>query len=174
MSFIAGAYTISWDTDSSFANGTSLGQTRDGIEVEEPGITGEPITGDNYGPNLWQDGVLLPGNFFISCTCLEYDAVGIRKLLSQPYWDGSTLQTTVVSGVPGLPGQLWSSLAKKMVLTRVSGTIASPTTRKIYRALLAPNFPIKYLMSPRHRTVPIRFLCLPETVNNVNRVWVDA
>jgi len=172
LSFITGQYTLTYD-------GYSLGQADNGFETEEPGMSGEKITGDNLGPYATQDGVYLPGDYFLSFTSLEYNAAGIRRLLSQPYVAQNatgTLITPGVSGVAGLPGQLWSSLAKVLVLTKVNQGVLNATplvTRTCHAAILAPNFPIRYLMSPRHRKVPIRFQLLPTTVSNVLRYWTD-
>lgn len=174
MSFISGAFSVTWNSE-------SLGQVENGFEVEEPGMgAGEAIRGDNLGPYADQDGVYLPGNYYISCTLLEYNATAVRKLLSQPYVAQNatgTLITPGVSGVPGLPGQLWSSLAKVLVFTKANQGVLNATplvTRTCHAAILAPNFPIRYLMSPRHRKVPIRFQLLPTTVSNVLRYWTDA
>ena len=168
MSFVAGSYSVTW-------NGTALGQMENGFEVEEPGLgPGEPIRGDNLGPGADQDGIYLPGNYYISCSSLEYDAAGLRALLSQPYVTGGSLQSTPLSGVPGLPGQTWLSLAKELVLTRATGTVCLPISRTCHKAILAPNFPIRYLMSPRHRKVPIRFQLLPSTVSSIVRYWTDV
>jgi len=173
MSFLAGAYSVQW-------NSLSLGQTENGIEFSEPGFSGEPIRGDNLGPNADQDGVFLPGNAYCDMVLLEYNAAALRSLVSQPYVAQNatgTLITPGVSGVAGLPGQLWTSLAKVLVLTKVNQGVLNATplvSRTCHAAILAPNFPIRYLMSPRHRKVPIRFQLLPTTVSNVLRYWTDA
>lgn len=167
MSFVAGSYVVTFD-------GSTLGQATDGYEIEESPNAGEGIRGDSMGPSADQDGVYLPGNCYLSCTLMEYDAAALRKFASFPYWNGSALQTTGVAGVPGLAGQLWSSFAKVLVLTRSSGTVASPTTRTCHSAILAPNFPIKYLMSPRHRKIPVRFQLLPTIQSSILRYFTDA
>lgn len=164
MGFIAGGYTVSY-------GGSTLGQMKNGFEMEEPGTgPSEMVVGDALGPYADQDGVYLPGNCYISCEALDYDAAGLRALVS--LYAGST------AGRIGTPGVLLSSQFGSptvLVLTKVSGTGALPaTTRTANRAILAPNFPIRYLMSPRHRTVPIRFQLLPYSSGGNNVHFIDV
>ena len=171
MSFIAGAYTATW-------NGNSIGQIENGYDIEEPGAgASEMIRGDNLGPGCDQDGVYLPGNMYVSCVLLEYDATALNELIRYPYLatNGGSLQTTRSPGAIGYPGQLLSGLYKALVLTKVAGTNATPTTTRIFHlAGLAPNFPIRYLMAPRHRKVPIRFQILPSVQSNIYRHFTDV
>lgn len=161
MSFIAGAYQVQW-------NSQTLGQMKNGFEMEEPGTgPAEMITGDNLGPYCDQDGVFLPGNCYVSCEALEYDAAGLRALLSA-YAGG-------VAGRVGTPGVLLSTADQSLVLTKISGTGALPATTRTFGAVtLAPNFPIRYLMSPRHRTVPIRFQCFPYSSGGNTVYFIDV
>lgn len=160
MSFLAGAYTATW-------NGETIGQVENGFEVEEPGIgDSEMIRGDTLGPNADQDGVYQPGNYYVSCTLLDYDAAAMRAIISP---NGAT------AGVPGTPGYLLSALAYPLILTKVAGPNALPaTTRTYHKAIIAPGFPIRYLLAPRHRKVPIRFQMLPSVVSTVLRYFTDV
>lgn len=174
MSFISGAFSVTW-------NSLALGQVENGIDFSEPGMgASEMIRGDNCGIGCDQDGVFMPGNAYCDMVLLEYNAAGLRSLVSQPYVATNatgTLITPGVSGVVGLPGQLLSSLAKVLLLTKVNQGVLNATplvSRTCHAAILAPNFPIRYLMSPRHRKVPIRFQLLPTIVSNVLRYWTDA
>jgi hypothetical protein len=149
MSFIAGPYSAVW-------NSLAIGQTESGFEFTEPGIVGQPIVGDNFGPECHQDAVLSNGNAFITMVLNEYDAAAMRTILSP-------------SGVAGRlfpSGILATSIAKVLVLTRLSAsTTATPATRTANLAMLAPGQDITYLMSSGHRKVPIRFQLFPYLIS---------
>lgn len=149
MSFISGPYTISWD-------GSTIGQTEAGVEFTEPGIVGDPIVGDNFGPECHQDAVLSNGNCFASMVLNEYNVSAVRAILSP----SGTAGRLFPSGV------LATSIAKVLILTRASAsTTATPTTRTANLAMLAPGQDITYLMSSAHRKVPIRFQLFPYLVS---------
>lgn len=149
MSFIMGPYTITW-------NGSTLGQTQNGINFSEPGWgSGEPIIGDNLGPECHQDFVLGNGNCFATFICNEYDAAAMRAALSLSGTVGRLFQ----AGISAYAN------AKALVFTRTSSdTTAVPATRTCSKAILAPGQNIEYLMATAHRKVPLRFQLLPYVV----------
>lgn len=160
MSFIAGPYTITW-------GGVTLGQAERGIDFEEPGWgEGEPITGDDFGHECIQDYALGNGNAYASFVLNEYNAAAVRSLLSPSGTSGRLFQA----------GILATSLAAAMVFTRVSSsTTATPTTRTANKAILAPGQNVRYLMSTKHRKVPIRIQFLPYLVSTgIYAHWVDS
>lgn len=160
MTMIAGNYTVTYD-------GATLGQIKDGFEMEEPGIgTVEKITGDTYGPNAVQDGVTQGGNCFINFVLMEYDASKVRLLLSPG---------GVAAGAIVQPGLLISGLAKVLVLTKVSGPNALPaTTRTFQYSIIDDDSPIRYAMANRHRIIPIRMRILPFLNAGVRTYFIDV
>mgnify|MGYP003335116460 CR=1 FL=1 len=161
MGFIAGTYTVTW-------NSLTLGQFEDGFEFTEPGVgDSEDIRGDYFGQGADQDAVLLGGNCFIQGIMLEANAAALRNLLSK---DG-------VSGRAFVPGTLISSLWQPLVLTRYGdGSIvtATPATRTCARTHLVRSQQITYALKNKLRRVPIRFQVFPYVSGSNILYWVDS
>lgn len=155
MTAIAGGYTCTY-------NSLSVGQIEDGINLI-PDIYGEPIRGDNFGDTI-QDGVFRGADVYAEMTLIEYDLA----LLTAAFWPWSA---TFGKLDDGIVGKLWTALAKALVLTKVSGPNASPTSLTASKAILAPNFPVNLLFAPRLRRVPLRLLLLPYAVSSNNYVF---
>lgn len=143
MSFIAGPYTVTYDSN-------TIGIVEDAPSFEvTPAI--DPIVGDNMGDSV-QDGVYRGGNFFVDMVLQEYNQAG-GKAAFWPYH--------ATFGVIGVLGTLLSSYAKALVFTAVAGTTATPSTVTFTKAVLAPGFPVRTLWGTRLRNVPIRLQALP-------------
>lgn len=143
MTFIAGPYTATY-------NGQTIGIVQDGFELEIATEV-EKITGDNLGSSV-QDGVYLGGNAYISCVLEEFDATGVLAAF-WPY--------AASFGLMGQVGTLLTAYDAALVLTKISGTNASPTSLTAAQAILAPNYPLRMLFGSRLRRVPIQFQLLP-------------
>jgi len=160
MSSIAGPYTATF-------NSLGMGQIENGFTVQEPGFgQAEMIRGDNLGPGADQDGVTQGGNCYISFVLMEYNVSVLRGLISP----GS-------GGVPGVatpPGRLLSDYMYPLVLTKVSGSNATPSIRTFRYACLAPNNQIEYFMGNNKRFVPIRMQAFPYTLNGIVRYFEDT
>lgn len=66
--------------------------------------------------------------------------------------------------------------AASLVLTAVAGTLAAsagPSTRTATKAILAEDFPLRYLKGPILRETPIRMRLFPDDTTN-QRFWVDT
>lgn len=159
MSFIAGAFTATW-------NSLALGQMEDGYFLTDPAVgEAEMIRGDNAGPAADQDGVLLGGNCYLSCILLESNAAALATL----FYSGGT------SGLIRLSGTLISAIWQPLILTRVSsGLSATPATRTFARAHLAPGQNVTYIISPKLRRIPLRFQIFPSFSGVTPYYWTDT
>lgn len=164
MSFIAGGYTCSFDGD-------TVGQIEDGIEFEWV-FNGEVIKGDNLGDSM-QDGVYRGGDCFCSMTLTEYDQAKLLKAI----WPWSPAGAGAANfGRVGTVGVLATSAARTLILTKVIGPNASPTSITCTAngttggAILPFGFPIRLLLAPRLRRIPLRLQLLPYSSGS-NTVW---
>ncbi len=145
MSFIAGRYTAVW-------NSLSLGQTERGFDVGFQRFT-EPITGD-AGADTEQDGINRGADFDVIAQLLEYNAAAVATL------------TWPISGTAfdmGVIGVLDSSKWQSMIFTALAGTPAAstPATLTCARSILKPRFPVRLLLAPSLRKVPIAMKVYP-------------
>ena len=153
MTFIAGAYTVTY-------NAKALGQTADGIRMTYEVFKRE-ITGDAGGDTV-QDAVYRGARRGCSFRCMEANAAGLYDLL-YPYsatagneWELGVIGLLDVRGQGGVSA---AARAKQVVFTAVAGTSAAndgPATVTIPLAILAQRFPVEVLMAPDLREVPIR------------------
>lgn len=151
MAFIAGAYTVTY-------NSADIGQIENGIRLLwAPGE--EEITGDLLGDSV-QDGVYRGGNAWLELTMIEYNATGAGTA----FWPWSD-----TFGKAGTIGVLSSSLAKVLVLTKVSGPNATPASLTANLALPNGGQEISTLLAPRLRRVPVRYRLFPYTVSSTYR-----
>jgi len=161
MTFIAGAYSATF-------NAQAVGILEDGWELEQT-VQAEMIRGDNMGDTT-QDGVFRGGDCFISGVMREYDAAAFGAIAH--YWDSTIgqLGTPDAAGIVDNVGKLLSGLAKQLVLTAATGPNAVPATITADKAILAPGFPIRYILANRPRVIAIRFQLLPYT-SGTDVVW---
>lgn len=156
MSFIAGPFTIT-------LGGSAIGIVEDAPSLEiTPSV--DTIRGDDMGDSV-RDGVYRGGNCFVDMVLQEYNAAAAATAL-WPY---------AAEGVMGDVGDLLTDHDAALVFTKIAGTSALPaTTRTFTSAILAPNFPVRYLMGSRLRNVPIRFQCLPYDDSGTTRWFKDV
>ena len=149
---ISGPYTVTW-------NGTSLGVTEDGIELEHVTFV-EPVRGDNLGDSK-QDGVYRGGDVFVNFVLQEYSVANLALGPSNGKVWHPYHQTF---GTIGVVGNIQTNYSAPLVFTAVAGTPAAnqPTTVEIFSAILAENFPIRLLFAARHRKIPMRMQALPD------------
>lgn len=147
MSFIAGAFTVTY-------NANSVGQLANGLKLSHEFFK-RLITGDSFAETP-QDGVYRGGQMFIDFTMLEYNATGAQLA----FWPYSATIFTL-----GTVGRLdvGSSLAKSLVLTAVAGTTAAtvPATQTHLTSILREGFPVDVLYAPDLREVPISMRIYP-------------
>lgn len=142
--FIAGAYRPT-------IGAVSLGQIEDGFNFEYT-FTGEPIRGQNLGDSV-QDIVYRGGDCFIQFTAIEFSQAGLLSLL----WPWHATMGQV--GVVGILAN--NNKADVLVLTRVAGTPAYYATITAEEAILAPGYPVQWLLAPRLKKIPVRLQLLP-------------
>lgn len=119
MTFIAGAFTATWDAQ-------PIGSTEDGFEISYNRIQ-EEIRTDMYRGLL--DAVHQGIDMSIRMVLMEADFEALRHMI-WPFdhdWDGtqyeeSPANTITNTGQVGGTGQLISSLAKQLILTPCGGT----------------------------------------------------
>ena len=149
MSFIAGAYTVTWDS-------ATVGQIANGIRISHEFFK-RMITGDSYAETP-QDGVYRGGQMFAEMTLLEFNA-SKAQLAFWPY--SATIYTL------GTVGRLdvASALAKSLVLTAVAGTTAAtvPATQTHLTTILREGFPVELLYAPDLREVPLNMRIYPNS-----------
>jgi hypothetical protein len=143
---VAGGYRATW-------NGNSIGQVEEGFTLEYQ-FEGETIKGHNLGQSV-QDIVYQGGNVFLSGVLTEYGLAGLRAL-AWP-WAATFGKVGVVGTLAGR-----GSIAKQLVLTKVTGTNAYYSTITATLTILAPGFPISLLLAPKHKKVPFRLQILPD------------
>lgn len=150
--FTAGPYTATYGA-------ADLGITEDGFELEFM-YHAEEVRGDNLGDTV-QDLVYRGGSCFLSATFNEW-ATAVAALA-----DSYSTGVSPITGV--LMGNVAAPLNKSLVLTAVAGTSAAAAPATLTAALsgLAPNYPVRYLMAPRLRRLPVRFQVYPNSSN----VW---
>ena len=153
MSFIAGPYTWTFGTSGGPVGSVApLGVTEDGPSLEFSAQV-DPIIGDNLGGSM-QDGIYRGGDCFIDMVLQEYNAAGARFA----FYPWNTAFGTI-----GCVGALLSAYADQLVATPLNPTCTGAGTLVFtgFKAVLAPNFPIRILMGSRLRNVPIRMQLLP-------------
>ena len=159
MTFIAGQYTVTYDT---IGEGTpnTIGQIESGFTIEHF-QNKRLITGDNEGLTA-QDAVFQGHEVFIEFVLMEYrDASDTTRPVFWPYHANF--------GTQGVVGRLdvASSIALQLILTVVAGTTAAvaaaPTSLTAPRAILAEGFPVRMSLAPDLRDIPIRMRLYPNS-----------
>jgi hypothetical protein len=164
MTFVTGAYTATYNFQSTGA--LPIGQTEDSFELEFS-LNGDPIRGDNLGDTV-QDVINRGGDCFLSMVLIDWD----HALTSRIFWTPSATFGKYDIGYIGTlaAGQNPASTTPRstgvLTLTRVlTVTHSTPVTLTAYYAMLAPGFPVRTLLGPRLRRVPLRMQLLPEKVS---------
>jgi hypothetical protein len=170
MTFIAGAFTGTYNAALGGAGALSLGICEDGFELEEIHY-GEPIKGDNAGDAV-QDVVYRGRDVFLSAVFEECDLSGLMRCMN-PHVAQSALSD---QGRMGTVGMLHTNLAGILLLTAVAGTTAAtvPATLTAGKAILAPGQSMRRLLASRLRKVPIRFQLLPYVDSLITRHYLMA
>lgn len=148
MSFIAGAYTATW-------NSVDVGRTERGWNVEQD-YHQEAVIADSYG-DMWVDGVQQGVDTIVTCDFIEYDLLATAIYAQQ---GGAGLGNNKV-------GILLTSLAHPLVLTPVSGTTAASNgkTWTFPLAIITDN--VSILLSSKLRKGPLRWRCFPNLSSGV-------
>ena len=156
MAGLAG--TVSFGQYSATYDGNSIGLTEEPKRLQfSPNM--EPITSDIYGKDTLLDGVYAGGNVFVLLVLQEWTAA-IRVAL----WPWGTM------GDMGIVGRRVTDLAKQLVLTAVTGTVAAtvgPTTLTFPLAFPAAGNQIDIILGSQPRNIPLLFQCVP----NSSGVW---
>ena len=150
MTFIAGAFTAAH-------GGNTLGQIRDGFTVEWFSH-GQLITGDNFAQTP-QDTVHQGLEVFLEATLMEFNAVAAQGLM----WP---FHATFGRGP--VIGSLGSDISySSLVFTAVTGTPADTleNTWTFAQPKLAEGFPMRIIMQPALREVPLRLRIFPDSSN---------
>lgn len=149
MAYIAGAFTVTY-------GGSTLGEAQEGFTLEHF-VNKQLITGDNEARTP-QDAVYQGSEVFVEMVLNEWNASGVASAM-WPY-NGTR-------GDNGTVGVLDSATWGALVLTSVSGTSANGLSSEqqftANQAILAENFPVRVLLSPTLRTVPLRFRLYPSS-----------
>jgi len=152
---ISGPYHSTW-------NGTYLGATEDGYEVEHT-FYSEPIRGDNLGDAI-QDEIHRGCDVYVNFTCIEWSkAVGAAGPAGGPIsWPQAA------SRAAGVIGDVLSDGAGALVLTATANTpsAASPATMSFTKATLARNFPVRVVYASRLRRLPLRMIAYPQSAGS--------
>ncbi len=143
MGFIAGPYSATY-------KGAALGQIDDGFELEH-GATIQDITSDSFRAR--EDGVFQGLEVSLRFVLNEPTAAGVQGL----YWPyDATLGTT------GVIGRLMTSMAGLLILSKCTGTTASPTTATFNRAILwTDQVNTKFASEQRKIAVNVAVLPVP-------------
>lgn len=159
MSFIAGKYTATYDAG---GGAITIGQVSAGFTLEHV-VSKQLITGDNEADSV-QDAVFRGHNCFIEFTLMEYDENGALDV----FWPYAAVQ-----GIQGTIGRmdvqtLGGAVAGDLVLTVVAGSPADqatgtdgPQSLTAQHAILAEDFPVRMLMAPALRDIPVRLRLYP-------------
>ena len=164
MTFVAGPQTVTYTPSTLQGGGSalSLGIVEDGYEIEHVSFA-DPIRGDNLGESI-QDGVYRGRDCFVNAVLEEFDLEGVRRAILQPWVDADAVTDI---GEIGQVGRLLSNIAGILTITPVAGTTAAtsatPGVLTANKAILAPGFPVRFLLATRLRKIPIRFQLLPYT-----------
>lgn len=149
--FIAGAYAATY-------NEKALGQTAQGFTISHEFFK-TLITGDRGGQTP-QDAIYQGRAQFAEYELIEAAAEGVRELV-EPYGEtpGNGLELGCIGGLDvGFPGS--AGFAKALVLTALgdcsSATFAGPATMTFPLSILAENYPVRALLGPDLRRIPIR------------------
>jgi hypothetical protein len=174
--YLAGTHTVEYGTDGAEE---PLGTTDGGIELEWT-MHAQMFSGDNLGGSI-QDGVYRGADVTVQMTLLQVNPHGVADAYEtwKALWpwaddhatpDNQMLQLGRIGKAgAGLDpvGRLASSNGvagdKSLKLTGVTGTPVAGEVFDFHDAKLAAGYPIRLLMRPELRRIPIRFQVYPDT-----------
>lgn len=170
MTFIAGAFSATYNAALGGAGAQSLGTVEDGFDLEEINYA-ERVIGDNLGEST-QEHVNRGKDVFLSAVFIEADLSAVMRAI-HPYVNVSAIG---LQGAVNQPGLLGTNFAGILTLTAFAGTTAAAamTSLTARKAVLAPNQSIRRLHASRLRKIPIRFQLLPYVVSNVTYYYEQA
>jgi len=163
MTFIAGAFDALWGAQ-------DIGQVKDGFTIEYFAHK-QLITGDKFG-RAPQDAVNLGLECFVEFTLIDWPVVGTQKLV-QLLWPHSLAGdgASFTHGDVGVIGELDSKNVEALQLTAKTGTSSAGLTAETQwiftLSILAEGFPVRLLLSPELREVPLRLRVYPNTTTGV-------
>jgi hypothetical protein len=153
MSFIAGAYSATW-------NAANIGRTESGFDVTQS-FHDQPVIADSFGEmvvDFVQQGVDTIVNF----TFIEYDLLA-TAIFAQS--GGAGLGNNLVGMV-----LVQQAIAKSLVLTAI-GTTTPAAASAGYKTWTFPNSiladDISVLLSSKLRKGPARFRCFPTLATGI-------
>lgn len=156
MSFITGAYTLTFDPVGAPASAT-LGQVQNGVTLSHV-VFKQEIRGDSFAQTV-QDSVFQGMGVTAAYTLIEANATNAIYAY-WPYGSAWLTMSTVI-------GDLDSNLVGSLLMTVITGTPADTAnhfnTITLPRAILAAGFPVDLLHAPALKTVPIRQTIYPDT-----------
>ncbi|HUT88740.1 MAG TPA: hypothetical protein VMY37_04545 [Thermoguttaceae bacterium] len=165
--YIAGHHQVKFGTNDAEAD---IGDT-EGVDLEWV-MHAEPIVGDSLGESI-QDFVYQGADVSLQLTLLSFNAQAYESF--KAYWpwapDHGTLANQVLqlgklhkAGAGNGPiGRLASSDAvKSLILTPDAGSPAAGNVFDFHYVKLANGYPVRLLMAPSLRRVPIRFQVYPD------------
>jgi hypothetical protein len=169
---IAGPFTLAYTPPG--GSSASLGVIGgEGIRIMRS-ISGEPITGDQYGRETILDGVYTGGNIYLEFLLQEANRTAV-KAMAYPFNETTTSgSTSSLERELGTPGLLFSSAAGALVATPVAGTKAaseSTPTRTFGLVVAAMGHTIDTFMRAGLKTFPMRLLCIPYLDGGNKTVW---
>ena len=154
--FVAGPYTATY-------GGVALGLTTQGFTLSHEFFK-RLITGDVFGDGP-VNAIYRGRAQFVEFESLEAENAGILDL-TEPYGAG----TPLVSGVIGQFDQTVGScvgVAAPLILTKVSGSCATPATVTLPLSVLAEGYPVRALYGQDLRTIPLRLRIYPDETTGV-------
>jgi hypothetical protein len=155
MNIIAGPYSATY-------NAKALGNTQQGFTLSHEFFK-QLITADATG-DAPVDAIYRGRAQFCEFELIEATSAGVADLID-PYAD--VLGTPLTMGTIGKFDVGWASgagctgLTKSLVLTKISGSCATPTTVTLPLSILAEGYPVRLLHGTGLRSVPIRLRIYP-------------
>ena len=162
MAFIAGAFTAQWTGPGGTPAIATIGQVENGFTIEYF-ANKQLITGDNFA-QAPQDAVMQGLEVFVEFTLLEWNAANAGELF-WPYDATFPGNFGTAFSALGKVGTLDSARAGTLTLTAVTNTpSATLTSEDVYTftsCVIAEGFPVRILLNPELRTVPLRLRVYP-------------
>ena len=154
--FIAGAHTATW-------NAVALGVTQKGYEIQVTTKAELINETDVYGLSTI-DWVYRGLNCFAAWISRAWKA-GPKAAL-WPYGGGAL---GVIASAAAPIGRLASDIAQALVFTSTAATpaVSDPATLTASKALLVPDFDVKWVFDSRLRDIPMRMQLLPYSSTNI-------
>ena len=146
--FVAGPYTATYD-------GVALGLTTQGFTLSHEFFK-RLITGDVFGDGP-VNSIYRGRAQFVEFESLEAENAGVLAL-TEPY--GTALTSGVIGQFDVTQGACTGASAA-LVLTKVTGSCATPATVSFPLSVLAEGYPVRALYGQDLRTIPLRLRVYP-------------